>query len=142
MRDFMQGLKKYKAMVLYIVFGILTTVVNVAVYYLCYERAGMENVPSTAAAWLLSVVFAFITNKLYVFQSSSMSGLTVFKEALKFGGCRLGTGAGELAVMYLFVDLLHFSGTTMKIITNVIVIILNYIVSKLFVFKDSGTDRV
>lgn len=141
MKNLVQIVKKKKEVVLYIFFGALTTAVNVAVYYFCYVRADMGNAASTAAAWFLSVIFAFFTNKLFVFESSSMSLQTMFPEAVKFCGCRAGTGAGELALMYISVDVLHFNGMAMKIITNVIVIVLNYIVSRLFIFKKSASGR-
>lgn len=126
---------KYKRITAYMVFGILTTAVNVAVYYVCYQVLHIPNMQSTMFAWCMAVVFAFLTNKPFVFESRSWSGRTVAAEAARFFGSRFLTGALELVLMYLLVDLLSFQGTVMKIVTNVIVIILNYAAGKYFVFE-------
>ena len=128
-------LQKSKPVILYGIFGILTTLVNVAVYYLFYERVGLSNLTSTVVAWFFAVLFAFVTNKMFVFDSKSWKYQMVVSEVLKFFGCRLGTGCIEVGMMVLFVDMLHFSGTIMKLITNFIVIVLNYVLSKLIIFR-------
>lgn len=125
---------KYKKITAYMVFGILTTVVNVAVYYICYQILKIPNIYSTAAAWCMAVVFAFLTNKPFVFESRNWSQKTVAAEAVRFFGCRALTGVLELALMFLLVDILALQGTVMKIFTNIIVIMLNYIAGKYFVF--------
>lgn len=131
----MQLYRKYKSILSYLIFGVLTTVVNVAAYYLCYDVIGIENIPSTMVAWIIAVAFAFITNKLFVFESRSWKMRIALKEACNFTLCRLGTGVIELIVMYVFVDVLNYNGTVMKLISNIIVIILNYIASKLLIFR-------
>ena len=144
--------KKYKEMILYIVFGGLTTVVNIVVYGVMYH--GFGNMVSTAAAWVLSVLFAYITNKLFVFESRSFEAKVLLKEMLSFFLCRLATGLMDMAIMYVFVDLdvlklmhiqwsINLGITTVtigfnvivKILSNVLVIILNYIFSKLIIFR-------
>lgn len=127
--------ERYRGIIAYVFFGVLTTVINVAVYYFCYDICGMPNLLSTAAAWVVAVAFAFVTNKLFVFESRSWHGIQPLKEAAGFVGCRLSTGVAEMLIMYVFVDRLQFSGTVMKLISNVIVIILNYVLSKLLVFR-------
>ncbi len=126
---------RHKGIIKYVVFGALTTLLNVAIYYLFYNILMLKNTPSVIIAWILSVAFAFVTNKLFVFESKSWQANTATKEALDFVLCRLATGVLEVALMFLLVDILKFNGTLMKLITNVIVIILNYIASKLFIFK-------
>ena len=79
---------QYKMPILYIIFGGLTTLVNIIVYFICYDASGLSNVLSTIIAWILSVIFAFITNKLYVFESKENN---IFYEISTFFGCRLGT---------------------------------------------------
>ncbi|MFG6349227.1 MAG: GtrA family protein, partial [Lachnospiraceae bacterium] len=86
-------------------------------------------------AWLVSVIFAYITNKIFVFESRTDTFALLVKECVSFFGCRLATGIMDVAVMYLSVDLLHFNDIVMKIVSNVFVVILNYIFSKLFIFK-------
>ena len=127
---------KYKDIIMYLIFGVLTTLINIISYFITYELLNIPNVPSTIIAWILSVIFAFITNKLFVFESKQWNKKTI-KELTSFTSCRIGTGLLELVIMYIFVDLLNFNGTIIKIITNVIVIILNYIFSKLIIFKKS-----
>lgn len=126
---------KYKGIINYLIFGVLTTLINVVIYSLGYDVLGIPNLVSTALAWVVAVAFAFVTNKLFVFESRSWRGTEALKEAVNFVACRLSTGAVELVFMFLFVDLLAFSGTVMKLVCNVIVIILNYVLSKLIVFK-------
>ena len=116
------------------IFGILTTVVNVVAYYVCYQILKVPNVYSTIAAWCIAVVFAFLTNKPFVFQSRDWKGLTVASEAARFFGCRALTGVLEVVLMYLLGDMLSLQGTVMKILTNIAVIILNYIAGRYFVF--------
>ena len=125
---------KYKSIILYILFGILTTLVNIFVYFACYCLK-FSTAESTLTAWILSVLFAYITNRKYVF-GSKLSGIKkVFKEVSNFFLSRLSTGLLDLAVMLLFVDILNFNGMFIKVISNIVVIILNYVLSKFLVFK-------
>lgn len=126
---------KYQDMILYVFFGALATLVNTASYYLCYNIIGMSNVPSVIIAWLLAVVFAFFTNKLWVFKSKSFAPDVLKHEIPTFFGARLLTGLLDLGIMYLAVDVLHGNGTVWKLISNILVIILNYVASKLIIFK-------
>lgn len=130
-----QLLIKYKGIVSYLFFGVLTTAVNVAVYYIFYNILSVPNIVSTIIAWVAAVAFAFITNKLFVFDSKSWEPSVALRELWTFTACRLGTGVIEVGMMWLFVDVLTFNGTVMKLLTNFIVIVLNYIFSKLIIFK-------
>ena len=127
-------LEKYRELLLYGIFGVLTTLINIVVYSLCYERLGISNVASNVVAWILSVLFAFITNKIWVFDSKSMEVSVLLKEAVSFFGCRLATGLLDLAIMYVTVDVMTWNSMLMKCISNVIVIVVNYIASKLVIF--------
>lgn len=131
----MKLLKKYKDVISYLIFGGLTTVINVVIYYLLYNSLGMPNLLSTFCAWLVSVVFAFITNKLFVFESRSWKLRTALYEMAAFFGCRILTGILDMVIMYLAVDVMEWNGTLWKILSNVLVVILNYIASKLVIFK-------
>ena len=128
-------IKKYRHMILYVLFGGLTTVINMAVYALCYEVCGMSNVLSTVLAWLVVVLTAYITNKVWVFESRSFDRKTVLREMASFFGCRIATGVLDVGIMYGAVDVMGWNGTLWKLISNVIVIILNYIASKLLIFR-------
>ena len=126
---------KYKGIILYGIFGVLTTALNIAVYYVCYNVVGISNVVSTILAWIAGVLFAFFTNKIWVFDSKSFTTKLLLKEFIMFVTARLLTGLFDLAFMYITVDVLQYHALTCKIISNVVVIILNYVLSKFVVFK-------
>ena len=128
-------LRKYKFIILYGIFGVLTTLINIVSYSLFYSVFGVSNVISNIIAWVLSVLFAFITNKLWVFESKSFEFKLFMAELGNFTLCRLATGVLDLGIMFVGVDLLKGPAMILKVVSNVIVIILNYIMSKLFVFK-------
>lgn len=123
-----------RPVLLYILFGGLTTVVNIAVYMVSSEVFRIANVPANIIAWIWSVVFAYLTNKIWVFRSGKFSPSVLFPEIWKFVSCRLGTGVLDLAVMFVGVDLMHGPPVLFKVCSNIIVIILNYVLSALFVF--------
>ena len=127
--------KKYKELVLYLVFGVGTTVINIVVYYFCAHLFKFSTIASTCVAWILSVLFAYITNKIWVFESKSSELCIIIKEIISFFSCRLLTGLLDIGIMFIFVDILSFNDMWMKIISNVIVIVLNYVASKLLIFK-------
>ena len=122
-------LMKYKEIIMYLVFGVLTTVVNIVVYFLSAELLHINYLISNALAWFLSVLFAYITNRKYVFESSSQN---ILKEAVSFFSSRLATGILDMVLMWLFV---YVNDVIAKVIVNVIVVVLNYVLSKLVVFK-------
>lgn len=125
---------KYKSFIMYAFFGVLTTLVNWGSYYLCYNIAGIPNVISTIIAWVLAVAFAFITNKLWVFDSKSFTKKTLIHEIWTFMAARLATGVLDVGIMYLTVDVFGWNSVLWKLISNVIVIVLNFVLSKIFVF--------
>jgi putative flippase GtrA len=128
-------IEKYWDILSYLFFGVLTTLVNYLVYFPLYNWAGLSAAVSTIIAWVVAVVFAFLTNKPFVFKSHDWSMKTVKPELIKFLGCRIGSGVMEVAIIWLTVDILCWNGNWMKIVVSVLVIILNYIGSKLLVFK-------
>ena len=128
-------LKKYRAFISYAVFGVLTTSINILAYAVCYEHLHIANVPSNIIAWTLAVAFAFITNKLWVFGSKNMSARTILNELWKFITARLAVGLVDLAIMYIAVDICHGPAVVFKVIAAIVTIILNFILSKLVVFR-------
>lgn len=126
---------KYGDALSYLFFGGLTTVVNYVVYLPCYNLLGLSASVSNVIAWAAAVLFAFLTNKPFVFKSHDWSAKTVGPEFTKFVGCRVGSGALETAIIFVAVDLLSWNGNWMKLATGVLVVILNYFASKLLVFK-------
>ena len=128
-------LEKHWDVVSYLFFGVLTTAVNYLVYLPCYNVLGLSGSLSNAIAWVGAVVFAYLTNKPFVFQSHDWSAKTVIPELTKFVGCRIGSGVLETAIIFLTVDWLGWNGNVMKLLTSVLVVVLNSIGSKLLVFK-------
>ena len=132
--------QKNKEILMYLLFGVLTTVVNIVVYYLCNDVVHMNYLVANAIAWLLSVLFAYVTNRKFVFESNNASW---FSECLKFMASRVSTGVIDMVVMWVLVTLLSLNSMVSKVLSNVLVIVLNYVFSKLFVFKkvrENGND--
>lgn len=127
--------EKYADVISYLFFGVLTTAVNYLVYLPCLYWLGLDAWLSNVLAWIVSVGFAFLTNKPFVFKSHDWSWSVVWPELTKFVGCRIGSGVLETVIIWLCVDWLGWNGAVMKIITAVLVIVLNYFGSKFMVFK-------
>lgn len=121
-----------KELFLYVVFGTLTTIVNIVVYF-ALEYVGVNYIISNIIAWFLSVLFAYVTNRIWVFESKSPN---IMKEMVLFFSGRIFTGVLDTALLYLFVDILTLGNTFSKIAVEIIIIILNYLLSKLIVFKE------
>lgn len=128
-------IKKYESVLLYLIFGVLTTFVNIVVYYILFNHVLLSNILSNGIAWVAAVIFAFITNKIWVFKSKTLEIEQVIKELIAFFSARLSTGILDMAIMYVGVDLLKVNSIYSKIISGVVVVILNYIFSKLFIFR-------
>ena len=128
-------LLQYRSVFSYLFFGICTTIVNILVYYICADILYLTTIVSTLTAWFFSVLFACITNKIWVFSSNSWNMTTLSREVISFYLCRITTGVLDLAIMTVTVDVLRWNGLIMKIISNVIIIILNYLASKSVIFK-------
>ena len=128
-------MEKYYDILSYLFFGVLTTVVNYLVYLPCYNLWGLSASVSNVAAWVVAVAFAYLTNKPFVFKSRDWSAKTVIPELTKFVGCRLGSGALETVIILVTVDWLRWDGNVMKLVTSVVVIVVNYLASKLLVFR-------
>lgn len=130
--------QKYKELILYVFFGGLTTLCNLVCYYIFAHLLGLDEITATVIAFVVSVLFAFFTNRRYVFMSDAKGTKQVTSELVKFFGSRLFSGGLDVLIMYLFVSLLLYNDMLIKILSNILVIILNYIFSKLFVFRKKG----
>lgn len=126
--------EKYRETVIYLVFGVLTTVVNYAIYIPLYNFVHLPASVCNGVAWVAAVTFAYVTNKLFVFESKSWNS-GVLGELLRFVGSRVTSGVIETVSLLVTVDILGWNGNIMKLFLAVIVIVLNYILSKFFVFK-------
>ena len=128
--------EKYKDVIPYLFFGVCTTLVNIIAYWLCAHPFGMDVVPSTVIAWVVAVLFAYLTNRKWVFHSEAKGSKEILIELVTFFGCRLATGVLDWLMMFVLVDCLHFNDVLIKVIANVVVIVLNYVASKLVIFKN------
>ena len=124
---------KNKKIIKYLIFGILTTLVNILCFYIL-DKLNIDIYINNTISWIVSVIFAFITNKLYVFESKSLDIKTIFKEGTSFLGARIFSYFVDMGTIYLLFDGLRINKLISKIVSNIIVIIINYIFSK-FIFK-------
>lgn len=129
---------KYKEVILYLFFGVLTTVVSFATYYFCSDVLQMHYLVSNVISWIFAVAFAYITNRIWVFESKSNGFKEILKEMVTFVNCRLLSGVIDMATMFILVDLISINDLYAKLFTQVIVVILNYVFSKLIIFKNNA----
>lgn len=127
---------KYKQTILYLIFGVLSTIVNILTYTFCTRNLNIEFLISNWIAWIVAVLFAYITNKFFVFESKKINIKFLIKELSSFVSCRLLSGIIEMILMYTMISLMSLNDFIVKIITNVVVVILNFIFSKLIIFKN------
>ena len=125
---------KSREIAVYLIFGVLTTAVHWCIYFPLYYKLGSASV-STAIAWAFAVLFAFFTNKPFVFRSHNWSLKVVIPELFKFIGSRLLSGLLEIGIVKLTIDILCLNPIIWKLLTAVIVVVLNYLFSKLFAFR-------
>lgn len=135
MKKIKEYLGRYRELILYALFGIVTTAVNYAVYLPCYNLLHLSGAVSNVISWVFSVIVAFLLNKQYVFCSRDWSPKIAVPELVKFVGCRLASGVMETVILLITVDILHWNGNLWKLITSVLVILINYVGSKLLVFR-------
>ena len=128
-------IKSHWDVITYLIFGVLTTLVNYIEYLPCLYVLNLSAAVSNVIAWIAAVAFAYLTNKPFVFGSHDWSMKTVGPELVKFLSCRIGSGVLETLILMVTVDLLGWSGFWWKLFTQVLVVVLNYIGSKLLVFK-------
>lgn len=134
---------KYKEIINYLIFGVLTTVVSLATYYLLVFTILNPDNPielqiANIISWITCVTFAYVTNRKYVFDSKEKN---ILKEMIKFYSARLLVLPIDMGFMYIFVSKLHYNDKIIKIIVQIIIIITNYILSKLLVFKENKEKK-
>ena len=109
---------------MYLFFGVCTTLVNIISYFIMAHILNMPVMFSTVVAWILAVLFAYFTNRKWVFDSKATTKEEIFRELVSFFACRLATGVVDWLCMYVFVEKLGFNDLVIKVISNIIVIIL------------------
>jgi putative cell wall teichoic acid glycosylation protein gtcA len=118
----------------YIVIGLLTTILNILIYYICSTWLNIYYIFSTLIAWILAVIFSFFANRIFVFKREKEKNL-ILKEFHIFWIFRYLTGLIDVAIMFVGVNLLKRNDTETKIISNIVGTILNYIITKYIVFR-------
>lgn len=127
---------KYKEIINYLIFGGLSTVVNFATYFIVSRVIGIDEVVSSGISWFCAVLFAYITNKIFVFESKTDSLKQTVIEMIKFFLSRILSGIlCDVGTFALMVKVLNINDIISKIVTQVMVIVVNYIFSKLIIFK-------
>lgn len=136
--------KNYREIIRYLIVGVLTTVVSLAVYYVCVltflnPQSALQLQAANVLSWIAAVTFAYITSRIYVFQSKRKDWL---QEAAAFYSSRLLTLFMDMAIMFVVVTLCGMNDKLGKLVVQVVVTIANYIFSKLFVFHVSKKDKI
>ncbi len=135
-----------REVILYLLFGVLTTAIDFFVFFCAYNFFHIDEMIATAVAWCFAVVFAYITNRIFVFESNEKERTGIIREISLFIGARLlSLGISELIVLVMM-KLLGFDGKIGSIVTKlvcaVVVVIFNYIASKLFIFKSNDSKNI
>lgn len=128
-------LRKHRELVSYGFWGVMTTIINYATYTLLTEIMQIHYLTSIVIAWVISVLFAYFVNKLFVFQSKDWAWRVALRELWQMVAARLFSLGLEMAIMWFFVDTLHYNHLIVKLLANVLVVIVNYVLSKFIIFK-------
>ena len=127
-------INKYNELIMYGRFGVLTTLINLLTFYVL-DKLGVNVYLNNSIAWVISVLFAFITNKLYVFNSKDTSYKIIAKEGIAFFLARIFSYFVDMFTIFMIFQVMGINKMIAKIISNVIVIIINYLLSKIIIFK-------
>ncbi len=131
--------EKYREQISYLFWGGMTTIVSYGSYFFFSRVTDFDPLVANVCSWVCAVAFAYITNKIFVFRSKSWAPKDVANEVWKFVSARIFSFVLEMGIMFVFVTLLHFNDILIKIIASIIVVILNYIFSKVLIFR--GNDH-
>lgn len=132
MKKILNLYKKYEEIINYLIFGVLTTLVNFIVYFVCRKVFHIVYMISKAIAWIIAVLFAYITNRKFVFEDKSDNLINEIYQFYKYRVFSLGI---ELLLMYVFVEIFGIDDVIASLPVTFIVVVINYVFSKLFVFK-------
>nr|MBQ4317788.1 GtrA family protein [Clostridia bacterium] len=131
----MKYYRKYREVIVYLITGGITTVINFAVFFVLTNLLDIHYITSNIIAWAAAVIAAFLMNKLIVFDDGDMSGVTIIKQLASFVSFRIVSGVMETGLLYVFVEFMKLNENIVKIVVAVLVVILNYVFSKLIIFK-------
>ncbi|MGY3746857.1 GtrA family protein [Vagococcus salmoninarum] len=125
----------YYSILMYLVMGGITTFINIFIFWLFNSQFGLNYTIANIIAWFFSVLFAYVSNKFYVFESKNTSLKTLTKEVSSFFFFRILSLFMDLLVMFICISLLSFNPLLGKVLANIIVLIANYVFSKFFIFN-------
>lgn len=131
---------KYKDIIPYVFWGVMTTLVNIFSYWLCNSVFKWDIMPATIMAQFLSIVFAYLTNRKWVFHSQASTFKEYASEIASFFAARIGTALLDMAIMFIFAEQMHLNSMVIKILANVVVVIVNYVASKFWIFKSKDSE--
>ncbi len=131
--------KRHREVLLYLFFGGLTTVISIGSFWVCNSLLSLNEHLANTISWVLAVLFAFLTNRVWVFRAPA-KGAAFWRQMIGFYGGRLATFLAEELVILVFVTWIGFPGLAVKIAAQIMVLILNYVVSKVFVFRNKKAD--
>lgn len=141
LRIFEKFYLKHKEILLYLLFGGLTTIVSIGSYAWFNVKLGVNELIANIISWIFAVLFAYVTNKIWVFQSRSLKMRELTAEICKFFGGRVFTLLVEEVILFVFITLLHGNSILVKAVAQVVVIVLNYVISKVFVFREKKEKK-
>ena len=130
--------QKYREPLLYLIFGGLTTIVSIVSYAACERILGMDPLVANIISWILAVSFAYVTNRKWVFESRAVGTGPVLREIVSFFGGRLATLGLEEVMLWVGIRLMGLDSLLVKLIAQIAVILSNYVISKVFVFRKKG----
>lgn len=136
LRKFNLVYKKNKEVLLYLFFGGLTFIVSIGTYAVFNVGLSINELIANVMSWIFAVLFAFLTNRIWVFQAPTNTIQEFIKQMVSFFGGRLVTLAVEEVILFVFITILGFGSMLVKVAAQIIVIVLNYIISKFYVFKE------
>ena len=134
-REACRLLEKYRGFLLYVFFGLATTAVNIAVYFICSRMLCWGTAAGNMAAWLAAVSFAYVTNRIWVFESRAAGFACIAREAAAFFGCRIATGLLDMAAMLVCADVMGLDEMIVKCAANIMVILANYAAGRMIIFR-------
>lgn len=127
--------------VAYLVFGVLTTLIDYVISNALYYGVHIDSVPAQSVGWVAAVLFAFVTNKWWVFRSYTLKVREVWAEFVSFVLCRVATFLFNLAAIFVMVDVLKMEFFICKLLISVVVVVLNYIFSKILIFAHKNDKK-
>ncbi len=137
---FLELFRRYKHIILYLFFGVVSTIVNILIFALCNRIFGFNYQIANIISWIFAVAVAYVTNKIWVFESREKSKSENIREAIYFYFFRIVSLLMEMFCLYLLIDVFDIDEIVSKIVSNTLVVVANYVFSKLIIFKNKSNN--